>query len=169
MPTTGVIRKWPQHYLNIILKMFQKEPYMIPEWSLDDPWMTYRSAGSSRRQNTSVATGGVGHHVWVVCLVTLHATIHIWLCIWKKKQPIGQVFFRADLCFRQNFDLLDFKSCILWKSCKQLTLLTFFGPAATYRTGFFSCGFLFLTYVRCVGFQKIQLTYLIDTIVESAT
>ena len=64
------------------------------------------------------------------------------LCVGLQLKPIRQVFFRADF-FWHIFDFLDFKSCFLWKNCNKLTLLMFFGPAATYRTGFFSCGFCF--------------------------
>ena len=67
-----------------------------------------------------------------------------WLAwrFWDQLQPIGQFFFRAAL-FCHIFDFLDFKSCFIRKNCKQLICLTFLGPAATYRTVLFSCGFVF--------------------------
>ena len=46
------------------------------------------------------------------------------------------LFFRADFVFWHIFDFLDFKRCFIWKNCNKIILLTFLGPAATYRTGF---------------------------------
>ena len=57
--------------------------------------------------------------------------------------------------FLHIFDFLDFKSCFIWKNWNKLSLLTFLGPAATYRTVFCSCGILVFAYFRFFGFQKL--------------
>ena len=64
-------------------------------------------------------------------------------------------------------DFLDFIIFVLWGNCETLTLLTFLGPAATYRTGFFSCFFLFgicsTFWISKVFFmEQLQTTHLFD-------